>query len=120
MSGITQSSSNKIMRFLRTATPPVDTSETELCTGVPCGGYGSGRLWVYSNVAGTIKVYQKPRRLSASALTSYRQTDNIGVAAASSTMAALNFDIRSDRLRVTFTATACAPPVFEASGELLG
>lgn len=115
------------LQILRTAEPPAGTDEEVLLSIWPCKGWGTLRVWLFTNQAGTLRIYQKARSspaipgvtpIAAISFPSFRQTDTRSVAASPTAMPFV-FDLLSDLVRITFQATTTAPTTFEAAAELL-
>ena len=111
--GLVLSGFSKPLRLIRSATLP-GTAAT-LLNRWPCLGWGTLRVWIYSDLAGTLNFLQKPQRVSASSMTTMRQTDTSSIAAASG--ASIEFLITADYLGLAWTASV-APTVFELEAAL--
>lgn len=116
MAGTVNAGASEAFRFFNTITAPTGT--TTLRDDCPCQGFGTGRLFCRSDVAGTLKVYQAPAPVGTATSITYRQTDSIAVAAAGTSMP-FTFNILADYVRVDWVPTAGDPTAFEASGQLL-
>lgn len=106
MGGLAQTARSDVWRPARSTT----YSTTPL--GItPVQGFGTGRLFIYSNKAGTVSILQKPRDDSSQTFT-FRQTDSYSVAAAGTTQV-FDFNVRADYCEVTFAPTGDDPTVWE-------
>lgn len=116
MAGVTQSEFAMVRDWVRTASTIADT-ESNIMPILPCRGFGTLRIWLYSDVSVTLRIYGKPRRLSATSLTTMRLVATRVVASAGS-MEPLDFNIRSDYVKITGQG-ASVPTVFEMSAQLV-
>lgn len=115
MAGTTQQGAARAFRILDTATLPVGT-ET-LVDDVPSDGFGTLRVFCFSQAAGTLKIYQAPRSVNGTSVT-YRQTDSRSVTASGTSMT-FEFDVVADYVRIDWVPTAGDPTTFEASAHLV-
>lgn len=112
MAGVGQTSASKTWRPARST-----TYNTTPLSITPCKGFGVGRLFCFSDAAGTLSIQQKPRNgtpggSSTSPSFSFRQTDSYTVTASGTTQV-FDFNVRGDYAKVTFTPTAGNPTTFE-------
>lgn len=112
MAGVAQASASKVWRPARTT-----TYNANPLTITPVKGFGTGRLFIYANAAGTIAIQQKPRNSTGLAFT-MRTTDSYSVTAAGTTQV-FDFNVRGDYAQAVFTPTVGAPTVFEFEATFL-
>lgn len=111
MPGLQQAQFARVLPVLRTMTLPAGNTTTFYLPIVALMGYARGVFSVFTDQPVYLNVFQKPRRLSAASLFTFRQTDNILVPSSGVTQD-YEFKVRSDYGQIQIVTTT-APTVFE-------
>lgn len=115
---LTQATFAPVLPVLRTATVIASSAtESTLLGIVPVKGWGTIRVFLFTDQEVTFRVYTKPRRLSSTSLITMRLFASRTVAASGS-MEPLIFNVHADYAKFTAQPTGSTPTVFECGIEL--
>ena len=118
MGAVAQNDFAMVRDWVRTDANIADT-ESNIMPVLPARGFGTLRIWLFSNATITLRIYGKPRRLSSTRLVTWRLIASRTVSTAGS-MEPLDFSIRSDYVSIRgLGAGPGATTTFEMSAQLL-
>lgn len=95
MGGVIRSTVGKPLVLVRSTTPLAADAASNLIPIWSCLGWGTLRVYVESNVAGTLSIWQRERSGT------FRQTDSLAIAAATATSA--EFTVTGEYIRIRYT-----------------